>query len=231
MASSHPASPPRARIRGRVYRIVASRFPPVGVWDRIADPADFEALSELEGLTNPRIREELGALASVPSERRIAGPGTTPIMAAFTHWSPEPTRFSDGTFGVFYAARSVDTSIRETVFHRERFLAATRQPQQQVTVRCYVTSIRGELHDIRNGHPELHDPDPSNYPRSARFARRLRESGSNGIVYRSVRHAGGECAAVFWPDCLAPCTQGSHYAYHWDGASIIAVVRLEAVPL
>jgi hypothetical protein len=201
----------------------------VGVWDRIANPADFDALSELEGLTNPRIREELGALESVPSDRRVAGPGTTPIMAAFTHWSPEPTRFSDGTFGVFYAARSEETSIRETVFHRERFLSATKQPAQQLTVRCYVTSIRCELHDIRSGYAEIHNPDPESYPRSARFARTLREAKSNGIAYRSVRHAGGECAAVFWPDCLAPCTQGSHYAYHWDGASITAVVRLEAV--
>jgi hypothetical protein len=208
---------------------VASRFPPVGVWDRIADPADFETLAELEGLTNPRIREELGALASVPRDRRVAGPGTTPIMAAFTHWSPEPTRFSDGTFGVFYAARSVETSIRETVFHRERFLAATRQPPQQLTVRCYVTFVRGELHDIRSGYPELHDPDPGHYPHSARFARKLREAASNGIAYRSVRHPGGECVAVFWPDCLAPCTQGSHYAYHWDGNAIAAVVRLESV--
>jgi hypothetical protein len=226
----NPEAPPRAAIAGRVYRIVASRFPPVSLWDRISDPADFDALAEIEGLTNPRIREELGALASIPSHRRVAGPGTTPIMAAFTHWSPEPSRFCDGTFGVFYAARAVETAIRETVFHRERFLAATQQPAQQVTVRSYVTSIRCELHDLRGGYPELHDPDIRSYPSSAAFARGLRESGSNGLAYRSVRHAGGECAAVFWPDCLEPCVQGSHYAYHWNGSAITDVVRLEAVP-
>ena len=210
---------------------MASQFPPVGLWDRIADPADFDALAELEGLTNPRIREELGALATIPSHRRVSGPGTTPIMAAFTHWSPEPSRFCDGTFGVFYASRAVDTAIRETRFHRERFLAATQQPAQQVTVRCYVTSIRCELDDIRDGYPALHDPNPDAYPMSASFARKLRDVNSNGIAYRSVRHEGGECAAVFWPDCLEPCVQGSHYAYHWEGSSITAVIRLEAVPL
>jgi hypothetical protein len=71
----------------------------------------------------------------------------------------------------------------------------------------------------------------ASYPASAAFARRLREADSNGIAYCSVRHAGGECAAVFWPDCLGRCVQSSHYAYHWDGNAIVAVTRLEAVPL
>jgi hypothetical protein len=224
-------APPLAQIDGPVYRIVSSRFPPVGLWDRIADPADFDVLAEIESLTNERLREELGALARIPSHRRVAGPGTTSIMAAFTHLNPEASRFSDGTFGVFYAARAEATAIRETVFHRERFLAATAQPPQQVTVRCYVSSVLRPLHDIRVGHHGLHDPDPATYPVSAAFARALRLANSEGVSYRSVRHAGGECVAVFWPDNLAPCVQGSHYAYHWNGTAIAAVSRMESVPL
>ena len=46
-------------------------------------------------------------------------------MAAFTHLNPEGSRFSDGSWGVFYAAHSVATAVEETVYHRERFLAAT----------------------------------------------------------------------------------------------------------
>ena len=90
------APPPRRAIDWRAHRIVPSRFPTVGPWDRIADPADFEVLAEVEALTNPRIREELGVLALTPPERRVTGPGTTPIMAAFTHLNPEGSRFSDG---------------------------------------------------------------------------------------------------------------------------------------
>ena len=47
----------------RAFRIVPSRFPPVDAWDRIAAPGDFAALAEIEGLTNPRIREALGVHA------------------------------------------------------------------------------------------------------------------------------------------------------------------------
>lgn len=76
-----------------------SRFPPVGVYDGIADAGDLDALYAIEALTNPRIRDELGVLPLVPKGRRVSGPGTTPIMAAFTHLNPEGSRFSDGSWG------------------------------------------------------------------------------------------------------------------------------------
>src|SRR5690606_41761710 len=56
------------------YRIVPSRFPPVGVFDAIADPADYDALYELESLTNPRLREQLGPIRLVPAHRPLGGP-------------------------------------------------------------------------------------------------------------------------------------------------------------
>ena len=43
---------PLAAIGGQVFRIVSSPFPPVGLWDRIANPAEFDALAEIESLTN-----------------------------------------------------------------------------------------------------------------------------------------------------------------------------------
>jgi hypothetical protein len=211
------------------HRIVASRFPPVGPWDRIARPEDFEALAEIEGLTNPRIRAELGTLSLIPRHRWATGPGTTPIMAAFTHLNPEGTRFSDGSFGVLYVSSSAETAIRETVHHRQRFLERTREPPMQVQMRRYVTAIRRPLHDLRGGFPELHDPD--DYSASQRVGRDLRGAGSDGVLYDSVRHRGGECAAVFWPDCVAPFTQAAHYTYVWNGRSITDVIEMTSVLL
>ena len=221
--------PPIKRIRwSHAYRIVPSRFPPVGVFDRIADPADMEAVFAIEAMTNPRLREEAGQIALVPRARRISGPGTTPVMAAFTHLNPEGSRFSDGSWGVFYAAHSVATAVEETVYHRERFLAATAEPPCEMQMRCYRTSIHGKLHDLRGGWPAAHDPD--SYRASVPLARRLREQGSNGIVYDSARHAGGECAAVFYPDLLAPCVQAEHLVYRWDGRRIAMVLRVSELP-
>jgi hypothetical protein len=224
------ADPPRASVQwSKAYRIVPSRFPAVGPWDAIAHPDDFDALAAIEGLTNPRLRAELGVLSLIPRERRVSGPGTTPIMAAFTHLNPEGSRFSDGSYGVFYGSHAIDTAIRETVFHRERFLARTHEAATAVQMRCYITALDRELHDLRMGFEAEHDPD--DYHAGQRLARPLRQANSNGLVYRSVRHEGGQCVAVFWPDCVAPCTQGAHYAYHWDGQRISQVTELRVVDL
>lgn len=204
------------------WRIVASRFPPVGIFDAIADPADLPALFEVEGLTNPRLRQEAGDIDLVPAERRIAGPGTTPIMAAFTHLSPEGSRFSDGSWGVYYAAKERATAIAETVHHREVFLARTHEPPTQLEMRCYLADVRGRFHDVRRGWPEVHDAD--SHAASQALARTLRESDSNGLVYASVRRRGGQCVAVFRPDLVAPARQAAPLLYRWDGERISHVI-------
>jgi hypothetical protein len=194
------------------------------VYDRIADPADLDAMFAIESLTNPRLRVEAGALALVPKEHRISGPGATPVMAAFTHLNPEGSRFSDGSWGVFYAAHSVATAVEETVYHRERFLAATAEPACDIQMRCYRTRIDSRLHDIRGGWKREHDPD--DYAASVKLARLLRDAGSSGIVYDSVRHRGGECLAAFHPDVVAPCVQAQHLIYRWDGTRIAKVLEV-----
>ena len=223
-----PSLPPVKRIRwSHAWRIVPSRFPPVGVYDRIADPADIDALFAVEALTNPRLREEADALKLVPKEHRISGPGSTPVMAAFTHLNPEGSRFSDGTWGVFYAAHSVATAVEETVYHRERFLAATAEPPCSIQMRCYRTSVDSRLHDIRGGWKAEHDRDA--YVASVKLARVLRAAGSNGIVYDSARHPGGECLAAFQPDVVAPCVQAQHLVYRWDGTRIAQVLAVNEI--
>jgi RES domain-containing protein len=217
--------PPIKRVRWiHAYRIVPSRFPPIGVYDRIADPADLDALFAIEAQTNPRLREEAGALKLVAKEHRISGPGSTPVMAAFTHLNPEGSRFSDGTWGVFYAARSVATAVEETVYHREKFLAATAEPACDIEMRCYRTSVDSKLHDIRGGWLAAHDPD--SYAASVALARELRTADSNGVVYDSARHRGGECLAAFHPDVVAPCMQAQHLIYRWDGTRIAQVLEV-----
>ncbi len=217
--------PPLKRIRwNQAYRVVPSRFPTVGVYDRVADPADLDALFALEALTNPRLREEADALQQVPKERRLSGPGSTPVMAAFTHLNPEGSRFSDGSWGVFYAAHSMTTAVEETVYHRERFLIATSEPASEIQMRCYRTHLDSRLHDIRGGWPAAHDPD--SYVASVALARELRTTGSNGVAFDSARHAGGECFAAFYPDVVAPCVQAQHLIYRWDGARIAQVLEV-----
>jgi hypothetical protein len=212
------------------YRIIPSRFPPIQLFERVTDPADLDAVLEIEALTNDRIRDEVGALRLVPPEERVTGPGSSFIMAAFTHLFPGGGRFTDGTFGAYYTARSRETAIAETVHHRERFLAYTKQPPIELAMRVLRARLRGSLHDIRGRASELRDVyDPEDYGPGQDLARSLRREGSHGIVYDSVRDEGGQCAAVLRPPVLSGCKQAEHLAYVWDGSRITTVYEKRLV--
>lgn len=211
--------PPLAATGWHVYRIVPSIFPPVSIFDRVADPADLEFVYLLESMTNDRLRQEAGDISLVPVEDRVTGPGSTPIMAVFTHCNPDGGRFNDPTFGVYYAGLDLATAVDETKYHREQFLSATNEDPIDVDMRVYVAHLAGDLHDVRAGAPEaIHDPD--NYGISQALTRRLREQHSNGLIYNSVRHKGGTCVAAFRPRLLSNCLQERHLTYRWDGTRI-----------
>lgn len=221
---------PKARVRWQpCYRIIASRFPPISLFEDVTHPSDLEAVYAIEAMTNDRLREEVGDLALVPPEDRVSGLGTSVIMAAFTHLNPDGSRFSDGSFGLFYAAREIETAIAETSHHRARFMALTREPAQELDMRVYAVNLDAELHDIRNlreTQPDLYAPD--SYVAGQVRAIELRSQGSDGIAYQSVRHSGGECAAVFHPRLLTNCRQERHLCYVWDGRAILAVYEKKA---
>jgi hypothetical protein len=70
------AAPPISKINWRIsHRIIRSIYPPIALFEDIADPADWELIASLEAKTNPRVRDEIGDISLVPIERRVAGPG------------------------------------------------------------------------------------------------------------------------------------------------------------
>lgn len=214
------------------HRIVASRLPTIYLFERVADPADWEALYKLESMTNPRIRNEVGELSLVPVADRVSGPNASVVMAPFTHLSPQGTRFTDGHFGAYYAAESIDTAIAETRFHRENFLRATSQPAIELEMRCYLADVSCELHDLRGLRGKMPDVyDPASYQASQKLGRELRNRGSNGIAFESVRRPGGECVAIFRPRLVQNVRQSVHLRYAWDGNSISHVYEMRALNL
>lgn len=204
--------------RGAV-RIIRSAFPPIDLFEDIADPADWPLLISAEQKTNPRLMENLGNLDLVPPKRRVGGPGASYLMAPFTHVSKDrPSRFSDGGFGVLYVASAFETALMETMFHHAKFMARTREPAGWTSqFREIVLDIGGRLHDVRSVEA-VHDPDV--YSNSQALGLALRLAGSNGVIYRSVRREGGECAGLLYPDLASNAAQGRHLDYHWDGGRV-----------
>ncbi len=211
----------------KAYRLVASIYPPINLFERYADNDEFELACAIESLTNSRLRNELGHIDLVPPEDRLFGPGASLVMASFCHYSVNcPSRFTDGHFGVYYAAGKISTAIKETIYHRERFLADSQTPACDVTMRSYVGELALPMIDVRTGHDALHHPD--NYGPAQAFARRARQAGQNGVLYRSVRDPDGECVAAFRPKAVTIPKQGAHYIYRWDGTRVYDVNRISS---
>ena len=209
------------------HRLVASRFPTVGLYDGIAHPQDLDVVFAIEALTNPRLRQEMGALSLVPVADRVVGPGASLIMAAFTHLNPEGSRFSDGSYGVYYAADTLETAIAEVSHHRARFLARTAEPPIDIDLRWLKADLRAQAHDIRAGataatpaHTMASVYHPDHYAAGQALGRTLRKASSAALVFDSVRHPGGQCAAVFVPRVLTGARPAGHLGLHWDWRAI-----------
>jgi hypothetical protein len=214
--------PPVSRVSWTgAVRIIRSLYPPIDLFEDIADPADWPLLIAAEQKTNPRLMETIGNIDLVPPSRRVSGPGSSYVMAPFTHVSTDrKSRFSDGTFGALYVAEGFQTALAETIHHHGLFMTATSQPPGWTSqFRELLLAVDAELHDIR-GDGEHEALNPVDYRQSQRLAIMLRAAGSSGIVYPSQRRQGGECVALFYPDLATPPVQGRHLDYHWNGERV-----------
>lgn len=210
----------------RHFRIIPSAYPPVNFFERLVDPSLWEALFALESLTNDRLRDEVGDINLVLAEDRVTGSGATVVMAAFTHVGLA-SRFSAGHYGVYYAGLDLDTAIAESKHSRARWLSYTNEGPLEIDLRVYVGEIAKQLHDIRTGYDDYHQPD--NWLPSQAFGGSMKETGSWGIIYRSVRNPGGECIAALRPPAVTLPRQTKHLSYVWDGATIVGVYEKKLI--
>ncbi len=232
----------RTRVRRRTHRLIASRYPTIGVFDDLtADPDELRVAFLLANATNDRITllgQRIGALAD---EEIITGPTASLVMAAFLHADPAGGRFTDGRLGAWYASFDVATALAEVRFHsmRRLRLSAGGFPSS-IQLRELIAPVHGALCDLRGLQadlPSLYDPDVAGYGEPQRFAVALRwpaEGGEpeDGILYDSLRRAGGINVCAFRPTMVAlPVTQGDHYQLHWDEAGTGRAVKLTNVAL
>jgi len=207
----------------QAWRVIASRYPPINLFERLAtDPAVWDTLIDLEQLTNPRVRDEVGDIALVPPEERVSGPGASYVMAAFTHINPKGSRFSDGSFGVYYAAGALETAVAETVFHFEAFARDSADPPRSEEMRVLVGTVAAVFEDVATLSAEEQHAllNPNSYVASQAYAKQIHAAGANGVTYPSVRHAGGQCFGAFRPRSVAIPHQERHLKYRWNGERV-----------
>ncbi|BCM81880.1 hypothetical protein mvi_03410 [Methylobacterium indicum] len=195
------------------YRLIPSRFPPIGLFDTVATAADLAPVMELAGWTNDRLVAE--RLARLPEAEWVYGRANASIvMASFLHVAPGGMRFNGADLGAWYAAASLRTAVAEVGHHLRREAAATGLPELTRTYRTYTARLDGRFRDLRGrAGPDLPGLlDPQDYAASQRFGEAVRAAGGHGLLYDSLRHAGGTNAVAYRTRSILDVTQGDHYA-------------------
>ena len=213
-------TPPVSKVKlNDTCRLIPSRYPAVGILDVVASPEDLHLIFELEGWTNDRISAEVGIVRQIPREEWVTGRSmASVVMASFCHPGLKGSRFNGPDRGAWYAAFNLITAHREAIYHRTEELAEIGVLETRVQVRLYFADFQAAFHDVRAmlpGNEPYHRTD--SYEESQGLSRELLESGSNGILYRSVRRPGGECIACFRPPLVLNVKLGPHFEYRWHG--------------
>lgn len=202
---------PTATVPGRTQRLIPSRFPPVATFETVASAEDLEAVMELEGWTNDRLVAE--RLARLPKDLWVFGvPNASVVMASFLHVADGGMRFNGAELGAWYAAIDVHTAVAEVAHHLRREAFFRRQREMRAVYRAYGARLEGIYVDLRGQaaqHPDLFATD--SYATSQVFGEGIRASGRAGLLYDSVRHAGGVCAVAYRPPDIQEVTMGAHY--------------------
>lgn len=210
------------------YRLIPSRFPPVGLFDTVTTTADFLATVELVGWTNDRlVPERLNRLPR--SEWAYGRPNSSVIMASFLHASS--ARFNGPDLGAWYASDDIRTSMAEVAHHLRRETVARSVPSMKRTYRTYVANLLGDdYRDIRGEQVSLSSVYRSDsYVASQPFGEAVRQAGKDGIIFDSLRRASGVNIVGYLPSNVTNVLQADHYEIEVTAASrILNITRLTA---
>jgi RES domain-containing protein len=184
---------------------------------RIAsDDAHLADIFDLDHATNDRLLAENRLLPGIGVHELVFGvPYYRIVNAAFTHAHPLGSRFNGPDRGAWYAAFAVETAQAEVAFHKTTEYAEIGRFDDSVTYDDYLADFSAEFHDLRGDARFADCLKPDTYVPSQTLALSLLERDSLGIVYPSVRHAGGTCLACFRPTVVGNVRQHTTYRFDW----------------
>src|SRR5450830_648968 len=193
------------------HRLIPSRHSPGGdsVFARIADD------------------EEHLRFAGIGVEELVFGiPCSHVVNAAFCHPHPLGSRFNGPERGAWYAGFALNTAQAEVAFHKRVELAETGWTEDEsITYDDYLADFSAPFHDLRYAVGFRACLHPRSYVASQALAERLLDAGSLGLIYPSVRHAGGTCLACFRPPLVANVRRDATFRFTWNGTRGPAIVR------
>lgn len=205
---------------GVVVRLVGAA-PPAALLAAVYG-TDAALVLRVLAATDPVLQRAVGGVHLVHPADWPTGPGAGWIVAPFVR-APGPdtaSRFSDGSYGVWYGADDLATAQAEVGHHLAAYLAKTGAAPDAFprTVLHATCSALHPLIDLRPaGAAQPGVLDPQSYAVSQPFGARCRDAHQWGLVWPSVRLARGTCLGVLRPPVLNACADVATCMAVWDG--------------
>ncbi len=199
------------------HRLIPAKYGGKSVLEALTLPAETIAdLTELDAATNERkLAERGGNLAIGPGELLYGVPEAHIVNAAFTHAGAGGGRFNSAQRGAWYAGVQLETSVEEVGYHKRRFLRDARIGERlSFEYQDFLADFSGTFHFLDESEKMTclrAEPVPECYGGAQALAAMLLYAGGAGIVYPSVRHAGGTCVACFRPALVFHPRRGEAY--------------------
>jgi hypothetical protein len=178
-----------SEVHGKIFRNIVSVHPSQDLFDDLSDsPAEWDLAQRVEDQVKPPPYQSSTPLIHRPFEdahwcNAIAWP--------FTHW--QSSRFSDGSFGVWYGCDSVETTVYETAYHwLKKFITDAGFENEYVIAerKVYEVNCDAALLDLRPltaSYSQLIHPTDYSFAQS--LGARLHQEGHPGVVTYSARKA------------------------------------------
>jgi RES domain-containing protein len=181
-------------------------------------PEHLADLFLLDNATNSRLAAERGLLPGIGIDELVFGvPNFRIINAAYAYPRPEGSRFNSGQRGAWYCAFELDTAIAEVAFHKTVEYAEIGYFEDEVDYQLMLADFSGPFHDLRGQQAHKSSLNPRSYVASQKLGEVLLDSGSLGVVYPSVRLAGGTNLVCFRPALVNHVRRSEAYRFTWSG--------------
>lgn len=175
------------------------------------DPNERQAATNLELEFKPKAFESPIPVIHRPFEEANWNDA---IGFPFINWMK--SRYSDGSYGVWYGAGDIETTVYETGHHWIHQLiedAGFLKPGVVIERKIYWVRCDAALVDFRKAvkkHPEL--VHPADYSFTHQVGERLNREGHPGLISHSAR-CEGETQAIFNPGVLSNPRQNCFLTY------------------
>lgn len=141
----------------------------------------------------------------------------------FQHW--QASRYSDGSFGVWYGSDTAQTTVYETAYHWVRGFLTDAGFENEPVVgerKLYQVSCDAALVDLRPlAHQQPGLVHTSDYTQTQTVGARLHREGHPGLVAPSVRHPAGHNYVILNPDVLSSPQQLYLLTYRLNGPRVV----------